>query len=124
MVAITLDTGALIGLERRHARVVSLVRYARAHAQSIVAPAAVIAEWWRGRTDVREMILDMIDVERLDAELARLAGEAMAAVKGASVVDALVMASTSRRGGVVYTSNVDDLVRLQAFFPNTRVVHV
>lgn len=124
MAAITLDTGALIGMERRHARIVSLVRYARTHERSIIAPSAVIAEWWRGRTDVRETILDMIDVEPLDADLARLSGEAIAAVTGASVVDAIVMASASRRGGVVYTSDVDDLMRLQTFFPNTRVVRV
>jgi len=120
--AITLDTGALIALERRHARMVSLLRFARAEGRRITAPSAVVAEWWRGRSDLRELILDMIDVEPLDTPLARLAGEAVAAVKGATVVDAIVMASASRRGDVVYTGDVHDLMRLQSFFPGTRVV--
>ncbi len=124
MAAITLDTGALIGLERRHARVVSLVRHATLYERRMTAPAAVIAEWWRGRTDVRETMLEMFDVEPLDVELARLAGDAIAAVRGATVVDAIVMASASRRGDVVYTSDVDDLMRLQRFFPTTRVVAI
>jgi predicted nucleic acid-binding protein len=121
---ITLDTGALIGLERRHARIVSVIRYARKHERAIVVPAAVITEWWRGRTDVRENIVEMVDVEPLDPGLARLAGEAIAAVPGAGVVDAIVMASASRKGSVVYTSDVEDLMRLQRFFPSTRLSQV
>ncbi|GAC1584458.1 MAG: hypothetical protein NVS3B20_14390 [Polyangiales bacterium] len=60
----------------------------------------------------------------MDTDLARLAGEAIAGVKGASVIDAIVMATASRRGGVVYTTDIEDLMRLHAFFPNTRVVRV
>jgi hypothetical protein len=37
--------------------------------------------------------------------LAKSAGEALAAVPGATVVDAIVMASAAARGGVVYTSD-------------------
>jgi hypothetical protein len=40
-------------------------------------------------------------------------------------VDAVVMASASLRGGgVVYTSDVDDLTRLQRHFPTVRILHV
>jgi len=41
--------------------------------------------------------------------LARSAGEAIAAVPGTTAVDASVMASAAVRGGVVYTSDFDDL---------------
>jgi len=117
----TFDTGALIALERRHQAMRERLRYAIAEEISVVVPTAVLAEWWRGRTDAREHILGFLVVEPLDAELARLAGEAVAAVRGASVIDAIVMASAARRGDVVYTSDFDDLSRLQRFFPSVRV---
>ncbi len=87
-------------------------------------PAPVIIEWWRGRSDVRESVLEAITVEPTDAPLARLAGEAIALVKGATPIDALVMASAARRGDVVYTSDVGDLERLRAVFPAVRVFGV
>jgi hypothetical protein len=40
------------------------------------------------------------------------------------MADAVVMASAARRGGVVYTSDVDDLERLRSFFPEIRVLGV
>jgi hypothetical protein len=55
-------------------------------------------------------------------KLARLAGEALAAVGDATTVDAIVMASAARRDDVVYTADLADLVRLQAFFPGVRVL--
>ncbi len=60
----------------------------------------------------------------MTASLAKLAGEAMAEVRGATTVDAIVMASAAQRGDAVYTSDVDDLERLRAFFPSVRVFHV
>ena len=124
MTILTFDTGALIGLERRHARIASIWRLAEQRGDTIVVPAAVVAEWWRSRSDIREAILGGVDVEPLDADPARVAGEAIAAVKGATVVDAIVMASAARSGSIVYTSDMDDLMRLQAFFPSTRVLQV
>jgi predicted nucleic acid-binding protein len=83
-----------------------------------------IAEWWRGRTDVRATILRGLRIEPMDVELARRAGEAVAAIRGATTNDAVVMASAARRGDIVYTSDVDDLERLGAFFPGVRVLAV
>jgi hypothetical protein len=120
---VTFDTGALLALERRRERVSSVWRMARKHELAITVPASVVTEWWRGRSDRREEILAGVDVEALDGELAKLGGEALAAIPGATSVDALVMASASRRGDVVYTSDVQDLLRLQSFFPNVRVLH-
>ena len=60
----------------------------------------------------------------MDAELAKLAGEALSAIEGATAVDAIVMASAARRGDVVYTSDVDDLERLRDYFPGVRVLGV
>ena len=56
--------------------------------------------------------------------LARTAGEAVAKVRDATTVDAIVMASAASRGDVVYTSDFEDLERLHAFFPGVRVLSV
>jgi hypothetical protein len=90
----------------------------------VVVPSVCVAEWWRGRTDVREKILDAVIVEQTDNVLVRLAGEALARVPKATCIDAMVMASAARRGGLVFTTDVDDLMRLQAAFPSVRVFGV
>lgn len=121
---ITLDTGALIALERRRSRVLQLMRAAALRKMPVTVPVAAIVEWWRGRTDVREAILGAMLVEVMDAELARTAGEALAAVRGATAVDAIVAASAARRGDVILTSDVADLTRLAVRFRSVRVLLV
>lgn len=122
MASITFDTGALIALERGDKRMRVVLKAATLDGVSAVAPSVVIAEWWRGQSKKREDILAAIDVEPTSERLARLAGEALAAVAGSTAVDAIVMASASLRGGVVYTSDFGDLDRLRAFFPAVRVL--
>jgi hypothetical protein len=122
MRGLTFDAGALIALERRHLRISKIYTTAVADGLSVTVPAVVISEWWRGRSDAREVILRGVRVELVDAALAKLAGEALAAVRGATTIDALVMASAARRGDVVYTSDVGDLQRLNAYFPSVRVL--
>lgn len=73
---------------------------------------------------MRDIILRGVHVENIKASLACLAGEALAAVDGATAVDALVMASAATRGDIVYTSDFDDLNRLTTFFPEVRVFSV
>ena len=120
----TLDTGALIGIERRHQRAVAFWRTALANGIPLVAPTTAIAEWWRGRSDAREAILGTLIIEPLDLIVARLAGEAMARVRGSTLADSIVMSSAARSGGVVLTSDFDDLDRLRAHFPSVRVLEV
>lgn len=122
MTGLTFDTGALIGLERRRQRIGQVYRTAVEDGLIVTVPSAVVAEWWRGRSDVRETVLHGVRVESLDTAVAQLAGEALAVVAGATTVDAIVMASAARRGDIVYTSDVADLVRLQAFFRGVRVL--
>jgi hypothetical protein len=121
---LTFDTGALIALERRTQRIWEIYRTAMHDAIPITVPVAVVIEWWRGRTDVRERILGGVRVEPLHLALARAAGEALASVKSATAIDAVVMASASLRGDVVYTSDVQDLEKLRRYFPTVRVLAV
>lgn len=124
MSGLTLDTGALIALERRDARAMRLVGSARRE-REVVVPAAVLVEWWRGPGHAAERILESMRLEPLVPRLARTAGEALARIgRGPSAIDAIVMASAASRGDTVLTSDVDDLERLRAFFPTVRVLRV
>ncbi len=124
MIGLTFDTGALIALERRRQRIARVYRTAVEDGLPVTVPAIVISEWWRGRTDVRETILRGVRVEPLDDRIAKLAGEALVTCSGCGAVDAIVMASAARRGDIVYTADVADLLLLQAFFPTVRVFAV
>ena len=97
---------------------------ALARDQPLTVPADVVGEWWRGRTDLRDNILESVEVEPLTSDLAKRAGEALAAVANATLVDAIVMASAASRGDLVYSSDIHDLERLGRYFPNVRVLRV
>jgi predicted nucleic acid-binding protein len=120
---ITFDTGALIALQAKRQRMVKVFAVAREQHVPMFAPSVAVAEWWRKRSARAEELLAAMRVEQTDTLLVKLAGEAVAAVKGAGTIDAIVMASAARRGGVVYTSDLEDLLALRAFFPAVRVLH-
>ncbi len=120
---ITADTGFLIGLERHKQRAIDLYSYSLAQSLPISVPVAVMAEWWRGGRR-QAQLLKLLAPEEMTERMAMSAGEAIAAVPGATVVDAIVMASAAARGGVVYTSDFDDLSQLRAHFRAVRVVSV
>jgi hypothetical protein len=81
----------------------------------------------KGRALVRVPIGDE------DTKIACLAGEALAKLRSRSaddacpsrhLVDAVVMACAASNGDVVYTSDVEDLMGLQAFFRGVRILAV
>ena len=121
---ITFDTGALIALERRGLRARQVLERATELKVRITVPAVVVAEWWRSRSDVRERILAAVRVEPLSESLAKLAGEALSEVKGATPIDTIVMASAAQRGDVVYTADVSDLEKLAGYFRAVRVLRI
>jgi hypothetical protein len=113
---LTLDTGALIGLERARHAMRKVFAIAVTHEVPIVVPVVVVAEWWReGRYQKeRAAILRGVVVEALTDHVARLAGVALSRVPTAQTIDAVVMASAAQRPGeVVYTSDVKDLEALR-----------
>ena len=124
-VTFTFDTGMLIALERRKRRATEAFRAIVRRGLLPIVPAIVYAEWWRGRSDIREELLAAVIIEDMPLALCRAAGEALGAVKGASLADAVVMASAALRGrGIVYTTDIDDLMRLQRHFPAVRLLLV
>jgi len=120
------DTGACVGVERRKARATRFVRLAQLGLARIVIPLAVIPEWWRGRSNVRE---ELLGAARVDASLvaAKAAGVALQGLRGvdaAMTIDAVVIATAALLEGVVVTSDPDDLARLAPLFPGVRVLAV
>jgi predicted nucleic acid-binding protein len=122
VLALTFDTGALIALERGDKRMRVVFETASLDGVTITVPAVVVAEWRRGPSRRRDAILASLDIEPTSEHVARMAGEAAAAVPGATVVDAIVMASAARRGDIVYTSDLTDLERLRSHFAGVRLL--
>ena len=125
MTGLTLDTGALIALERRDVRALALIEVTRSRNRPITVPAPVVVEWWRGQRGPVARLLDAFDVEPLHGDLSRIAGAALARTgPGPSATDAVVMASAASRGDTVLTSDLLDLTKLQATFPAVRLLRV
>ena len=121
---LTLDTGALIALERGQKRMREIVARARCNRVPVTVPAVVLIEWWRAGFGQRHRdILSPMLIEPTNERIARAAGEALTTIP-VSIVDAAVMASAALRGDVVVTSDVGDLGRLQTYFPDVRLFDV
>ncbi len=124
MSGLTLDSGALIGLERSRP-VEVLIRRALDRGERLAVPAGVVAEVWRdGRRQARlaRLLADAaVDVIALDDRTARAVGQLCGASGTADVVDASVAWCARQRGHVVVTSDERDLLRID---PRLRIVAV
>jgi predicted nucleic acid-binding protein len=127
MILATLDTGALIAMERRKARGTMLLRAAREHRAQLLAITPVVAEWWRGRSDVRDRIRTAVTLVPFPVLAAQAAGVALGKMRGDPrlTVDVMVMAYAATHGGsLVYTADVSDLQAISRYFPSVRVLGV
>ena len=119
---ITFDTGALVAIERRDRVMLAFMTAALAGGARMTVPSVVVGEWWRGQRGPAARILDAVIIEPLETALAKLAGETLARVKGATLVDVIVVASAAQRGDVVLTTDLDDLGRIRdVAFPGVRL---
>ena len=116
MPGITLDAGALIAFERNNRRVVALLARALAHDYELVVPAGVVGQVWRdGRRQARLARLlgaEELEIEELDDQRARSAGQLCGVTATADVIDASVVLCARARGHRVVTSDRGDLARL------------
>lgn len=111
----TLDSGALIALDRNDQRQWAMLKDAVHENIRPVIPAPVVAQVWRSSWQANlARVIKQCRVEVTDDELARAAGELLAAAGTDDAVDAIVIAGAARRGDIVVTSDVDDLGRLAA----------
>lgn len=122
---LTLDTGALIAFERNDRAVIALLARAVTHRLPMAVPAGVVGQVWRdGRRQVRLARLlgaGEIEVEPLDDQRAREAGQ-LCGLRGTSdVIDASVVLCARRRKHRILTSDVSDLAHLDPSIALIRV---
>lgn len=120
------DTGAIIGFERGKRSVAALVANAVLTGTPIHVPTVVVAEAWRGgaRSARQALLLAGCRIEPLHDDVARKAGEALAAVRGATTVDAIVAASAYALGLPLVTSDMEDMRPLAAHFGGLALVRI
>jgi predicted nucleic acid-binding protein len=123
---LTLDSGALIGFERRGQVIVDRISEAVRLGIPLTIPAICVAETWRGgpRAGAIARLLRLATVEPLDERLARSAGELLRRARASDVVDATVVAGAARRGDVILTTDPGDIERLAASARHVKVMVV
>lgn len=125
MPGITLDAGALIGLDRNDRRVMALLGRAREAGDHVVVPATALAQALRAPSrQVRLMRLlrqPTSSTVPLDRASASSVGRLLAATGTADIADAHVVVCARRAGHAVATSDADDLRRLD---PNLTLIEI
>lgn len=125
MPGITLDAGALIGLDRNDRRVMALLGRAREAGDHVVVPAAALAQALRAPSrQVRLMRLlrqPTSSTVPLDRASASSVGRLLAATGTADIADAHVVVCARRARHAVATSDADDLRRLD---PNLTLIEI
>jgi hypothetical protein len=121
MSGLTLDAGALIAFERNDRTVVALLARALEVHYSLAVPAGVVGQVWRdGRRQVRLARLlgsDQVEIEALDDQRAREAGQLCGVAGVADVIDASAVLCARRRGHRIVTSDPVDIRRLDPSLP-------
>lgn len=113
---LVLDAGALIAFQRGDARMLALVRLARAGEVVLRTSSAVVAQVWRDGARqvplVRLLAADVVRESALDPAAARDVGTLCAGTGTSDVVDAHVAVLALRHDAAVLTSDPVDLRRL------------
>jgi hypothetical protein len=121
MSGITLDSGALIAVERGDRFVLRALARAKETDERITVPAGVIAQVWRdgSRQAVLSRLLKsrQVSIEPLDEARAKAAGALCGASGTSDVIDASVVICARAHGHTVITSDPKDLARLDPLLP-------
>jgi hypothetical protein len=125
MSGLTLDAGALIAFDRNDRKVVALIARVLELGQSLAVPAGVVGQVWRdGRRQARLARLlasREVEVEVLDDQRAREAGQLCGVRSTADVIDASVVLCARSRGHRIATSDARDI---RALAPKAALVVV
>ena len=123
MAGVTLDTGALIAIERGDRRLQALLDEAHAAGADLAVPAGVVAQAWRGGTRharlARFLRLAAVTVIPLDEPEARAAGALCGHASTTDLVNASVVICARGRDHAVISSDPADLAALD---PTLRIV--
>lgn len=110
---LTLDTGALLALERGNTRVRALLRRALEHGIALAVPAVVVAQSWRGgprQARVARLLGDpAVTVPPMDDLTARAVGLLCGRSGHPDIVDVHVALHAKDKDHTVVTSDPDDL---------------
>lgn len=113
MAGLTLDAGALIAFDRNDRRTVALLARTLELGLSMAIPAGVVGQAWRdGRRQARLARLlaaTEVEIEPLDDQRARAAGQLCGVRRTSDVIDASVVLCARGRGHRIVTSDPDDL---------------
>jgi len=125
MSGLTLDTGALIAIERNDRELMTLLKEARKENLEILIPAGVLAQAWRdGRRQsriARFLSAPQIGIEVLDEFQAKRAGQLCGLTGTNDIVDASVVLCARDHKHRVVTSDTEDIARLD---PNLDLIEV
>jgi predicted nucleic acid-binding protein len=114
--SLTLDTGALIALERGDGRMRALIRLALELGTPVHVPAGVVAQVWRGtprQTPIAALLKALIvRVHPLDVQTAKAAGVLCGRRGTTDVIDATVAITARLTSSTVITSDPDDITLL------------
>jgi len=123
---LTLDTGALIALERDERRAWRVVAAHQRRDAPITVPTPVLAQFWRKRWIAPRFrkLMGEVSFDSTTTELARGAGELLGRTATSDAVDAIVACGAAARGDVILTSDPEDLQRLTAGLGTVRVLAV
>lgn len=112
------DAGALIAFERGARFVVVLVQEIRRSGGSIIVPAGVVGQVWRGGSRqamlARLLASALVIVEALDDRRSRAAGQLCGQAGTTAVIDASVVIAARLHRLPIVTSDPSDLRRLDA----------
>jgi predicted nucleic acid-binding protein len=110
---LTLDTGALLALERGNPRLRALLRRAVEHKIAIAVPAGAVAQAWRGgprQARLAKLLADPeVDVPPLDELAARAVGLICGRTGHRDVVDVHIALHARENGHAVVTSDPGDM---------------
>jgi len=118
MAGFTVDTGALIALERNDRQIVALLARARETGARVTVPATALAEAIRQPVRqarlarmIRQPTTDVVPLDRIDATNV---GRLLAASTTSDLVDAHVVVCARRTQQPVVTTDADDLRTLDS----------
>jgi hypothetical protein len=121
MSGLTLDAGALLAFERNDRALVALLARALELGYALVVPAGVVGQTWRdGRRQARLARLlgsREVEIEPLDDQRAREAGQLCGMTRTADVIDASAVLCARRRGHRLVSSDPADIRRLDPALP-------
>jgi hypothetical protein len=108
------DAGVLRCIDRNDRRMWAIHHLALDEGRRLLVPAPVVGQAWRdARRQVRlGRFLDSCEVVPVGMEMAKVAGVLCDAAGTDDIVDALVVTIAVAHGGIVFTSDPDDLVHL------------